>query len=85
MAADRHIQIYHHPGHSFPTHQVLILMEPYLLAAEIMPTSVFGSKIMSLPDRFQSATSALDPSGFNSVVFPGTNMFLHLGDGSTNT
>ena len=73
----------HHPGHSFPAHQVLILMEPYwqLKSCQLQ----CGSKTMSLPDGFQSTTSTLDSPGFNSVVFPRMNMFLHLEDGSTNT
>ena len=40
---------------------------------------------MPLTDKFQSTTSILDLPGFNSVALPGTNIVLHLGDGSTNT
>ena len=55
-----------------------------LLEAEIVPTLVFGSKVTSLPDKFLRTTSTHDPPGFNSVVLPGTKIFHHLGDDSTN-
>ena len=56
-----------------------------LLTSETMSTLVWGSKIISLPNTFQCTTSTLDPPGFTSVVLTGTDMFLHLGHGSTNT
>ena len=56
-----------------------------MLAVVTVPTSVCGSRITSLPDKFQSTTATPDPPGINLEVLPGTNLLVHLGDGSTNT
>ena len=56
-----------------------------MLAAVAIPTSVCGSKVTSLPDRFQRTTVTPGSSGINSQVFPGMNTLVHLQDGSTNT
>ena len=69
---------------SNPVYQVSVLMET-MLAAVTMPTSVWGSKVISLADKFQSTTATPDPPGINLEVMTGTNIFLHLGDGSTST
>ena len=49
-----------------------------MLAAVTMLTSVLGSNVTSLPDKFQSTAAAPDPPGINSKV-------LQLRDGSSNT
>ena len=56
-----------------------------MLAVVTIPTSVCGSKVTSLPYRFQRTTVTPDSPGINSEVFPGMNTLVHLGDGSTNT
>ena len=55
-----------------------------MLAAVTMPPSVWGYKIISLPDKFWSTTTTLDSPGINSEVLPGMNIILHLGDDSTS-
>ena len=56
-----------------------------MLVAVTVPVSVHGSRVMSLPDKFLSATFTPDPPGLNSEVFPRTNTLIHLGECSTNT
>ena len=56
-----------------------------MLAVVIMPTSVCGSRVTSLQDKFQSTTATLDPPGINFKVLAGMNILVQLGDGSTNT
>ena len=56
-----------------------------MLATMTVAISVHGSRVMSLPDKFLSATVTPVLSGLNSEVFPGTNILIYLGEGSTNT
>ena len=56
-----------------------------MLAVVTMPTSVWRSNVIALPDKFQSTTATPDPLGINSEVLLGTNILMQLGDGSTNT
>ena len=50
-----------------------------MLAAVTMPTTVLGSNVKSLPDKFQSTTATPDPPGINSQVLPGMNKLVQLG------
>ena len=56
-----------------------------MLAAVTVPTSLLGSNVISLPDKFQSTIATPDPPGINLEVLPGMNIFVQFGDGSTNT
>ena len=56
-----------------------------MLAAVTMPTSVWGSRVISLPDKFLSTTAIPDPPGVNSEVLAGMNTPLQFGDSSTST
>ena len=56
-----------------------------MLGAMTVPISVHSSRVMSLPDKFLSTTVTPDPPGLKSGVFPGINILVHLGVGSTNT
>ena len=56
-----------------------------MLAVVTMSISVQSSNVTSLPDKFLSITATPDPPGINLEVLPGTNILIHLGDGSTNT
>ena len=42
-----------------------ICMDGTMLAAVTMPTSVCGSRVISLPDKFWSTTATPDPPGIN--------------------
>ena len=55
-----------------------------MLATVTMPTSVCGSRVRFLPDKFQSTTATPDPPGINSEILPETNIPVQLGDGSIN-
>ena len=70
---------------SFSSCLLGIYIDGTMLAAVTMPTSVWGSKIISVPDKFQNITATPDPPGINSEVLPETIILVHLGDGSTNT
>ena len=61
-----------------------ICIDGTMLAAVTMPTLVLGSNVISLPDKFLRTTATPDPPGINLEVLPGTNILVHLGDGSTN-
>ena len=73
----------------FLVHIILVYYPPCIdgtmLVAVTVPISVYGSRVMSLSDKFLTTTVTPVPPGLNSEVFPGTNTLIHLGEGSTNT
>ena len=62
-----------------------ICIDGTMLAVVTVTTSVCGSRVTSLPDKFLSTPATPDLLGINSEVLAGMNILFHLGDGSTNT